>query len=455
MSQLALAGPLLQAGYDVRILDVRWDHDWRDQLQEMSDRMVCFGIGSLTGPAVADGLLAADHLRRIRPDVPIVWGGWHATYAAEQAVHDPRVDVVVRGPGERTFVELLAALRENRPLSEVAGVTFLDGNRVVATPDRPTEDMNQFPPPAYHLVRAERYVSTLSRNVRLAGGIYSRGCPYFCNFCLDSRSKYLPLSVDRMIADVEFWLARGANHLRVYDGNFFLGRQRIVEVCEAILANSLEKRFRWSATGVGHRMARLEDDILALLAGAGLDQVALGAESGSDELLGGITNKTNVADTMESVRRLARHGIGAYLFFVVGYPDEPPDALDRTFDLVLALKRLNPDVEFHLNFTTPLPGSEVYRFAVERGLVKAPDTFADWARFDYKHPNLTMPADYATRVRRFSRYVHLAFGTRGGRRGLREAVRAPIRRAAHWRLSHRNFRWPVELAVQDMIALAG
>ena len=54
-------------------------------------------------------------------------------------------------------------------------------------------------------------------------------------------------------------------------------------------------------------MARLDDDVLELLARAGLDRVAIGAESGSETLLDRITNKTTVADTIEVVRRLARH----------------------------------------------------------------------------------------------------------------------------------------------------
>ena len=56
LSHLALAGTLRQAGYDVRILDAKWDTDWRSQVHQIADRLLCVGVTSLTRPAVSDGL---------------------------------------------------------------------------------------------------------------------------------------------------------------------------------------------------------------------------------------------------------------------------------------------------------------------------------------------------------------------------------------------------------------
>ena len=447
LSHLAIAGPLRDAGYDVRMLDGRWDTDWKREVRERADRLACVGITSLTGPSVAQGLEFASYVRELCPEVPIVWGGWHATFAARQAAGDPRVDVVVRGFGESTFVELLAALRSGRSLREVRGITYRDGQEVVDTPDRDLEDINHFPPPAYDLIEPRRYIHTMRAGVRQAGAIFSRGCPYACEFCLDSRNKWLGLSVERMMAEIEFWMGHGANQLCLYDGNFFLGKQRIVEFCEAILARGLEKKLRWTATAVGHRVVQMDDDLLALLARAGLVQVAIGAESGSQELLSRITNKTTVEHTIEAIRRLTRHGINQYLFFLVGYPDEPADALDRTFRLAYQAKRINPNAEIQVNFTTPLPGSEVFRYAVKRGLVEEPRTFGDWARFDYFQPNLLQhtPA-YAGRVRQFVRQLNRAFPgiqvAAGG--GSNEWAKRPIRRLLRWQLGRKYSVSPIE-----------
>lgn len=444
LSHLAIAGPLRDAGYDVRILDAKWDVEWRSQMRELANSLLCAGVTSLTGPAVSDGLEFSAYVKQLRPDLPVVWGGWHTTFAARQAVEDPRIDVVVRGMGERTFVEVVRAIEANGSLRDILGIHFREGDCILSTADRPLEDINNFPPPAYELIRPERYLAETPEGYRLASTIFSRGCPYACDFCLDSRNRWLGLSIDRMIADIEFWLAQGANRLQFYDGNFFLGRARLIEFCDALVARGLHRRFGWIATAVGRRVARMDDALLARLKQAGLVQVAIGAESGSDELLTRITNKTTVETTLEAVRRLTRHDVDQYLFFMVGYPDEPGDALEKTLEFVVQLKKINPKVTLHLNFATPLPGSEVFRIAVERGLVDPPRSFEDWAQFDYLKPNLAgVTADYVLRVNRFQQFLNLAYPLPGAKR----RWPAVVRKLAQWRLDRTYFDFPLELSL--------
>lgn len=403
LPHLALGGPLREAGYDVRIIDAKWEPHYLEEISATIGDAVCLGISALTGYAIADGLEVAGLAKRLRPEVPVIWGGWHPSFAARQAASDPRVDVVVRGHGERTVVELLAALEERRSLAGIRGLTYRDGTTVMETPDRPPEDLNAYPSPAYDLIDAHRYVHVWPDGARHAATIFSRGCPFQCDFCLDSRQVWRGLSIDRMQADLQFWVVRtGADDLKFYDGNFFLGRQRLVEFCRMILDGDLAGRFRWIATGVGSRLVRLDSDVLMLLRRAGCRQVAIGAESGSDELLQQITNKTTVEHTKEAVRLLTRHGINQYLFFMVGFPEEPEDALEETLRLIHHLTKINPDVEIQINFCVPLPGSEMFRIAIARGLFHEPRTFADWAQFEYTRPSLPHIArEYTERVARF------------------------------------------------------
>jgi radical SAM superfamily enzyme YgiQ (UPF0313 family) len=403
LPHLALGGPLQQAGYDVRIVDAKWEPQYREEISATIGNAVCLGISALTGYAIADGLEVAGLAKRLCPEVPVIWGGWHPSFAAKQAAADPRVDVVVRGHGERTIVELLGALEERRGLGGVPGLTYREGSTIVETPDRPSEDLNAYPRPAYDLIDARHYIQTWPDGTRNAATIFSRGCPYQCDFCLDSRQLWRGLSMDRIREDLEFWVGRmRVDDLKFYDGNFFLGRQRLAEFSRMILEGDFAGRFRWTATGVGNRLIRLDSDILTLLRRAGCRQVAIGAESGSDELLQQITNKTTVEHTLEAVRLLTRHEINQYLFFMVGFPEEPPDALEETLRLIHRLTQINPEVDIQVNFCVPLPGSEMFKIAVARGLFQEPRTFADWAQFEYTRPSLPhIGQAYAERVVRF------------------------------------------------------
>lgn len=454
-SLLALGKPLQNAGYDVRIIDAKHD-DVDRSISESIANATALGITCLTGYGVYDGLRVSAMAKRIAPHVPVIWGGWHPTFAAEQAASDQLVDVVIRGQGEQSFVEVLEARREKRSLADIRGISFREGAKVISTPDRLAVDINELPPPAYDLIDAERYIRKGRGGVRHANTIWSRGCPYMCDFCLDSKQKWFGLSLDRVRQDLDFWVREHrVNHLRLYDGNFFLGRARLEAICKMMIESDLDGRYEWVATGVAHRMAQLDGDLLKLIRRAGCHQVAIGAESGSDELLAQITNKTTVEQTIEAVRRLTAHGINQYLFFMVGFPEEPENALEATLDLVCKLKVINPYVELFINFCVPLPGSGMFMKAVERGLYNAPRTFADWAELDYMRPNLShISRTYEQTVKRFMTYLGVAYPPRGSH--FQSALFAPLRNAAKWRVERRFFKMPLEATLLDgLYALRG
>jgi radical SAM superfamily enzyme YgiQ (UPF0313 family) len=446
LSYLALGGPLREAGFDVRILDARLGPHTRAEIEATIGQAVCLAVTCLTGYAVTDGLEMAAVAKRLRPDLPVVWGGWHPSFVAKQALHDPRVDIVVRGQGQRSFVEVLEALIEKRSLEGILGISYRDGSRTVETPDRPTEDINAFPPPAYDLIDVDRYIVRGPGAARHFSTIFSRGCPYHCDFCLDSRQKWFGLGLERMRDELDLLVGRyGVTDLRLYDGNFFMGRERLQEFGRMIAGGALRDRFRWSATAVARRVVQLDGNVWSLLRRAGCEQLAIGAESGSDELLQQITNKTTVEQTIEAVRLLTRHGINQYLFFMVGYPEEPAEALHETLSLAARLKAINPKLGLQMSFCIPLPGSRMFRIAVEKGLFVEPREFADWGAFDYDQPNLPHISDeYERRVHHFLSYLQLAYPAQPHSGGLRRMLLDPVRRTARWRLDHVDFRVPLE-----------
>lgn len=66
----------------------------------------------------------------------VIVGGSHATVLDEYFVGHEYFDIVVRGEGEITFLELLAAIYQNTPLAEINGITYKEGNRIIRNPNR-------------------------------------------------------------------------------------------------------------------------------------------------------------------------------------------------------------------------------------------------------------------------------------------------------------------------------
>ena len=58
------------------------------------------------------------------PWLPIIFGGWHPTLLPDETLSEPFVDVVVRGQGEVTLVEVAEALLAKRSLDMIPGVSW-------------------------------------------------------------------------------------------------------------------------------------------------------------------------------------------------------------------------------------------------------------------------------------------------------------------------------------------
>src|SRR5690349_14962107 len=107
---LSLAGALRDSGYEPRVIDGSITRDTRRTISEEIAGLVCFGHSLLTGRMVHEAIGISSMVRRLRPELPIVFGGWHPSLLSGQTLSEPFVDIVVRHQGERTLIEILKRL---------------------------------------------------------------------------------------------------------------------------------------------------------------------------------------------------------------------------------------------------------------------------------------------------------------------------------------------------------
>src|SRR3954447_16657533 len=132
---IAVGSALDPEKYEVKIVDARLEADpLAAVLREIPDAL-CLGVGVLTGDPIRDALRVSEAARAARPDLPVVWGGWHPSLFPEQCLDAPYVDAAVSGQGEETFADIVDRYALGRDLSGVRGVTWRDASgQIVANP---------------------------------------------------------------------------------------------------------------------------------------------------------------------------------------------------------------------------------------------------------------------------------------------------------------------------------
>ena len=96
---LAVATPLLRAGYEVCIIDSTITPNYKKRvIEELADAL-CLCVSLVTGPMIRETVEIASETKRLYPHVPVVLGGWHPSLLPHQTLAAAFVDVVVKGQG--------------------------------------------------------------------------------------------------------------------------------------------------------------------------------------------------------------------------------------------------------------------------------------------------------------------------------------------------------------------
>jgi len=186
---LAYIGAVLEENdVNVTILDApALDMDFQGYERALAKKHVDLLGVQTTTPTIKQALAVGKITKELYPECMVTMGGYHATFMPEQVLRENDfVDVVVRNEGEYATLELVDAIENEKPLRNIDGINYRDGERIVETPKRrPIEDLDALPFPARHLLPMSEYM-LFGRKQVLATMICSRGCPMGCSFCASS-----------------------------------------------------------------------------------------------------------------------------------------------------------------------------------------------------------------------------------------------------------------------------
>jgi radical SAM superfamily enzyme YgiQ (UPF0313 family) len=305
--------------------------------------------------------------------VTVVMGGAHPTFLPGEALE--HADYVVRGEGEKTIVELLESLNEERSLDTIDGLSFRERGGVVHNPSRELcPELDSLPSPDLSLIVGfGSGTRGFFNNKPIVPILTSRGCPFHCKFCSVTPmfgKKYRFRSTDKVIENLRPYADRT---IFFYDDNFTASRQRAKELLHRMIDEGITPE--WTAQV---RVDVTEDDeLLALMEQSNCSTVYVGLESINPKTLELYSKGQTLEDITTGIKKFHDHGIRVHGMFVLG-SDEDDVAIIRA--TARFAKRLKIDtVQFLI--LTPLPGSKIFE-----EFDRAEKIFTyDWEFYDGHH----------------------------------------------------------------------
>jgi len=456
---LMFVGTALEGKYPYRILDQNLNPDIQKELEVLAARreIKYLGLTVMPGPQLMHAIPLSRSLKQRFPDLTIIWGGYFSTLHAGTVLNSGYVDYVVRGQGDKTFLELINALESKRHsnLSEIQGLSFhLDG-KATHNPLRAPGDPNLLSPLPYDKVAGERYIGRSSLGTRTAAYYSSFGCPFLCGFCAIAsvyQARWLAKSAGSIVNDLDELKRRyQINAVEFFDENFFTSEKRTHEFSEKLIGRDIA----WWGEGRPDTVLDYSDETLGLMARGGSKMIFFGAESASEETLKQMNKGgTQTPDTVILLaERLKRFSIIPEFSFVFGHPSDDVDKdFDRNIRFIRKIKEVNPQAEIIMYMYAPVvfEESELFRLAGQYGF-RFPQTLDEWLDpkwqdFDLRKTPVIpwlKPRHYAI-FKNFERVLNGYFPTVTDIR-LTERRRELLRLVTRWRYNAEMYSFPLEL----------
>jgi radical SAM superfamily enzyme YgiQ (UPF0313 family) len=335
-------------------------------------------------PTIQSALLSAEIAKQASENTIVVLGGPHATFMDEEILsQESSVDIIVRGEGELTFLELIQNISNKKALQKVNGITLKKDDKILKTPNKSyIQNLDDLPRPAYEHFPLKEY-QLFGRTILPI--ITSRGCPFQCSFCVTSRmfgKGYRMRSPKNIVNEME-WLRdkHGAEAFTFYDDTLTLDKSRLFKICKDIKNRNIG--LPWDCQT---RVDQVSRESLHLMKEAKCEQVFFGFESGCQEILNSVNKKTSVKQNENALRLAKQADLFVAVSIIIGYPGETKQMLSQSLEFI---KKVKPD-DVYLCVATPYPGTALRSLILNKGWTMS----NNWELYDtinpvFENPNLS------------------------------------------------------------------
>lgn len=390
-----IASSLESKGYKCRIIDCNLNNGINyliSSIKTFKPNLIGLSTFSLQ---IDNSYKIGNLIKEQFPEIFLAYGGVHSTfvYGTVESTINPKeafikgsADFVISGEGEKPFLHLASALEKKdlEHLNKIAGVSYKkDDDVVLNTKQDLTENLDELPFPARHLVNIKGYKNDIHilpyANEIAVDVITSRGCPFNCSYCTSPAlygRKVRFRSPENVVAELEEIVdCYGIKNIHFHDDCFLFDRERARKICGLITEKKL--KINWICLASIQNLLKASD-VLPIMRNAGCIGIEIGLES-SDEAVLKSMNKNQREEGILSVDNLLKKNDIFPLYLMISfYPGETlytcykNSALLNKFsnnksEIVDYLKAVHLPYSFG-QFATPYKGTEFEKIAKTEGI---------------------------------------------------------------------------------------
>jgi len=378
-----VAAVLRENGVEVKIIDaksLRLRHEGVYEIVERENPDIV-GVTVFTRQ-IKSALKTCEEIKRRCPSVKIVVGGPHIHAEHEKVIKNDFIDFCVRGEAEVTMSELIEAISQGgtkAELEKVRGLTFKEGNNVIATPERHfIQNLDTLPFPARDLLPNHIYRGLIPFGDNVFTLMTAtRGCPFKCHFCSVPQfwSEHRRRSVENVLEELEHISEiHKIGCVRFTDELLPVSKKWLSRFCNEMVDRGLSEKIAWSCDG---HVAIMRDEMLEEMKKANCKHVFYGIEFGNQRILDFSGKGTTIAQIHKAIQKTKEAGISIEGNYLIGYPTETKETIEDTINLA---RSLNCD---YTTFTVvmPFPGTLLYKYCEENNLLRTDN----WEEYNYVH----------------------------------------------------------------------
>ncbi|PTD94754.1 hypothetical protein C9439_00825 [archaeon SCG-AAA382B04] len=341
------------------------------------EKPLVIGISANTG-SYLNGLKIVKKIKDIDKDIITVMGGTHPTIMTKEVLEEDGIDFLVLGEGEKTTLDLMDSIKNNKSIDEVNGIAYREKekneNKIkINESSEYIKDLDKLPFP-------DRTLFPLSFYEYPASILMSRGgCSYGCDFCAvnniweGERRFRSPNDVAEEVKHLIRTLK--TREIGFVDDIFTLNKEYTRNLLKSL--DRIKTPFKWTCAT---RVDLVDKPLLQKMHKSGCSGIEFGVETGSQRVLDSINKDITVNRVKEVVKIANEIGFNTLCSFMFPLPEDDRESIRETVGFMKELKGMGANLI--MSFTTPYPGTFLYENADDIGINILGSS---WDEFDAKH----------------------------------------------------------------------